>query len=183
MDVDIGHFCFYLFGIFLSVCSVTGSHSYRRSHYHSYHYYYYYYYETDGNTSMIAGSIIGGLIAICIIIAIIVFVAHACNCKTHGVRGHTVQPAHVSTVTTTLTTPYHNMPQNGWYFLPPTATAPPYQDPLSKPPQYSTTDSNPPPTYEEISGCSAPTNTMLCQPGTSTPAPPYSPHGRNGQKL
>lgn len=75
------------------------------------------------------------------------------------------------------------MPQNGWYFLPPTATAPPYQDPLSKPPQYSTTDSNPPPTYEEISGCSAPTNTMLCQPGTSTPAPPYSPHGRNGQKL
>ena len=61
------------------------------------------------NTSMIAGSIIGGLIAICIIVAIIVFVAHACNCKTHGVRGHTIQPTQVSTVATTLTTPYSKL--------------------------------------------------------------------------
>ena len=75
------------------------------------------------------------------------------------------------------------MPQNGWYFLPTTATAPPFQEPLSKPPQYSTMDSHPPPAYEEISGSSAPTNTMLCQPGTSTPAPPYSSDRRNGQML
>ena len=50
---------------------------------------------------MVAGSIIGGLIAICIIIGVIVVLFHSCNCcKAQGVRGHVVRPTTVSTVTT-----------------------------------------------------------------------------------
>lgn len=49
---------------------------------------------------MVAGSIIGGLIALCIVIAIVIVVVHACNCcKTHGIRGHTIRQTPIATVT------------------------------------------------------------------------------------
>lgn len=180
MDIESGHFCLHLLGIFISVCAVTGNHNlgynyFNNYRYNYYYYYYYYYYETDGNASLYAGSIIGGLIALCVLIAVIVVLAHAFNCcKTHGVRGHTIRPAPISAITTSPTTTFNNIPRNDWYYLPP--TAPPYQPQTTKlPPQYSSTDSNPPPAYDEISRSAPPANTRFPQPGPSTPAPPYSP--------
>ncbi|XP_076099746.1 uncharacterized protein LOC143069144 [Mytilus galloprovincialis] len=171
MDVVdfFGYFCFYFFGVLFSVCPVSSSHSRRYYHYNSY--YYYYYEGYDGSASMVAGSIIGGLIALCIVIAIVIVVVHACNCcKTHGIRGHTIRQTPIATVTSRA--PYSTPLHNNWSYIPP--TAPPYQPLVTKPPQYTSSDVNPPPAYEDISVSSPPSNTTF--QGISSPASPCPPY-------
>ncbi|CAG2198578.1 unnamed protein product [Mytilus edulis] len=125
----------------------------------------------DQSASMVAGSIIGGLIALCIVIAIVIVVVHACNCcKTHGIRGHTIRQTPIATVTSRA--PYSTPLHNNWSYIPP--TAPPYQPLVTKPPQYTSSDVNPPPAYEDISVSSPPSNTTF--QGISSPASPCPPY-------